>query len=207
MSVKIPLLGVVVDEDDAYPTGTTMKMTTHGAITAPPVTVSRQHTRQRVAARRCCIVNRWFCLFFFVLIGSGFILRSKALEPSITSSDIYFTNGTVSTSKTLDVWNPNYYSVEMKNPVLEQWFLSCDCDDVCGWELFGKYEYNGNVDVRSRTSKQITATSTSAPTPGALSYYAKRCLGDNLFIKFTSSWKSGGHKWKWYGSEYRIDCS
>jgi len=207
MSVKIPLLGVVIDEDDVYPTGTTTKMTTPGEITTPVVTVSRPYVRQRVSARRCCIVNRWFCLIFIVFIGSGIIFRQKSLQPSITSGDIYFTNGTVSTSKTLDVWNPNYYSVTMKNPVMEEWFLNCDCEDVCGWELFEKYEYNGEVDIRSRANKQITTTSTTGPTPGALSYYAKRCIGDNLFIKFTSSWKSGGHKWKWYGAEYRIDCS
>jgi len=204
MSVKVPLLGVVVDEDDVYP----MKMTTPRVIAAPSTMVPRQYVRQRVAARRCCIVNRWFCLFFFVLIGSGIIFRPKSLKPTITSSDIYFTNRTFATDKTLDVWNPNYYSVEMKNPILEQWFLSCDCDDVCGWELFGKYEYNGSINIKSRTNKQITTTSIEGPTSEALSYYAKRCLGDNLFIKFTSSWKAnGGQKWKWYGPEYRIDCS
>ena len=179
MSVKVPLLGIVVHEDDAYPT----KMTTSKVILAPSATVPRQYVRQRVAARRCCIVNRWFCLFFFVLISSGIIFRPKSLKPTITSSDIYFT-------------------------ILEQWFLNCDCDDICGWELFGKYEYNGSINIKSRTNKQITTTSIEGPTSEALSYYAKRCLGDNLFIKFTSSWKAnGGQKWKWYGPEYRIDCS
>ena len=162
MSVKIPLLGVIVDEDDAYPTGTTTKTVTSKAIAAPTVTVSRPYVRQRVAARRCCIVNRWFCLFLFLLIGSGIIFRPSSLQPSITSGDIYFTNGTVSASKTLDVWNPNYYSVTMKNPVMEEWFLNCDCEDVCGWELFEKYKYNGEVDIRSRSNKQITTTSTTA---------------------------------------------
>jgi hypothetical protein len=198
MSIKEPLLEVVVNECKAYPTTKVMAVTT---------TQPRVRVRQRVAARRCCVANRCFFLIFIILIGSCIIFRPNSLQPSITSSDMYFTNGTISTDKTLDVWNPNYYSVEMKNPVLEQWYLSCDCDDVCGWELFGKYEYDGEIDIRSRTSKQITTTSTTVPTPGALSYYAKRCLGDNLFIKFTSTWKIGDRKWKWYGAQYRIDCS
>ena len=50
MSVKVPLLGIVVHEDDAYPT----KMTTSKVILAPSATVPRQYVRQRVAARRCC---------------------------------------------------------------------------------------------------------------------------------------------------------
>ena len=198
MSLKDPLLEVVVSECESYP-----------AQKVLPVTIVQPHRRirQRVAARKCCVANRCFFLFFLIFIGSGIIFRPKSLHPSITSSDMYFKNGTISTDKTLDVWNPNYYNVEMKNPVLEQWYLSCDCDDVCGWELFEKYEYRGKIDIKSSERSQIITTSTIPPTPGALSYYAKRCLGDNLFIKFTSSWKSGNRKWKWYGAEYRIDCS
>ena len=201
MSAKEPLLEVVVDKCKAYPVPVVMAVTK-----AVPSAPTRRHVRQRVAARRCCRLNRCLFLIFVILIGSGIILRPKSLAPLITSSDIYFTNGTVSSEKTLDVWNPNYYSVKMTDPVLEQWFLNCDCNNSCEWDLFGKYKHDGSINIRSRTNKQITTTSTQGPTSEALRYYAKTCIGDNLFVKFTSSWNSGGRKWKWHGPEYRIDC-
>jgi hypothetical protein len=157
--------------------------------------------------RRSPMGNRWLCILFIIFFGASIIFIPTNLEPTVVSSDLYITNGTILNEKTFDIWNPNYYTTKMSDPIIKQWFMDCDENYDCPWVLFGKYEYDGIININGRTNKLIKPETIKNPSQSVLISYTRKCLQNDLIVYFTGSWTTNGRRWTWESDEYTIHCT